>query len=279
MKKLFFILFASFCFHSAQAQILNMSVNFEPLHLSDDFLRNLAECRVYADEQASELDGVKVKTAYMVEGLKDGICRITVRGESNTDVIITQTCELSPQQASDYSSHLRKYQERHYSPRFDDKQIANDKDYQAALQIMTDRKLCRVIRSEMDPTKTIRRNLTTCSAAESVQILPNLQITRQIVKKEDELCLYDFQVIRANPETKELMRILNSKDVKELKKIVKIEFNFSCSFTEEQIAEYTDILQNQVVPEEEGLDFSAVQRPDYSEEMTFIMNNCTMVKK
>lgn len=279
MRKIFLILALLLYSNSSRAQILNMSVNFAPLQLSEKFLQNLSECNIYAEEQSSELDGIKVKTSYMIGGLKNGICSLTVVGESNTDVKITQTCSLTAEQARDYATHLRKYQIHKYSPRFDKQRIPADKDYQAALQIMTNSNLCRIMRDKVDTTKDIRDNLGKCQKAQTLQILPDLQITRKIVGNEDNLCRYDFQVIRSNPDVRELIKIMNNKNANELKNIVKIQFYFSCSFDDSKVYEYLDILENQIVPEEEGLDFSAVQRPDYSEEMTFIMNNCELIKK
>ena len=56
-------------------------------------------------------------------------------------------------------------------------------------------------------------------------------------------------------------------------------YHYACAFDDDKRKEYLTILEALVVPEEDGFDFSAVQRFTQASEMEFIYKNCFFVVK
>lgn len=205
---------------------------------------------------------VSVNTTYRIEPTDNNLCRLTIDGTTNVSVHITQNCDLSSEQAQTYAQALRRYQAKDYSPRWDGDRIETDEDYKTAYSIMSNRKICRFHREKIDHTQNIRAHLPTCTPGEETEITATVTANRKIIGKEKDTCLYRFSL--KNRHTAD-----NTKDEND-KQIV-----FDCRLNSEQTAEYLQILDAMVIPEEDGYDFTAVQRISPVEEMNFILDNCT----
>ncbi|MBR1825740.1 MAG: hypothetical protein IJ770_04045 [Alphaproteobacteria bacterium] len=247
---------------SANAQILGIGVDFEKLNLPEQFYQSLENCTKYTYIKPAVFEDVAVSTTYSVEPMQNGSCRLSVDGTTNVSVHIAQECELTREQAKAYADALRRYQQKGYSPHWDDDKIETDADYKAAYAIMSDRKLCRFKRDKIDHTQQIRINLPSCTPAKQTELTAAITVKRQIVGKDDEDCLYTFMMQNDK---------ISAKDKQESDK----QIVFECRLNKQQTEQYVQILEAAVVPEEEGYDFSAVQRVSPAEEMNFILDYCT----
>lgn len=243
------------------AQILGMGINFEKLNLPEPFLQNLENCTAYKFSQASTADEIKVKTTYSIAPDTDNRCHLHIDGETNVSVHISQDCRLTPEQAKTYAQALRDYQAKRYSPRWDGHRIEKDPDYLRAFAIMSDRQTCRFLRQKIDHTSEIRKNLTACKPTVQEEATASLKVERKIIKAENDKCLYTFQITQLN---KDDAAGINSN------------ISFTCKLDPERRDHYLKILENLVIPEEEGFDFSSVQRISVAEELNFILDNCDL---
>ena len=242
----------------SSAQILNMSLHFDKLNLSEEFLSNLELCRFFSYEDFKESQNVEVKTTYSVVGMKDNLCRLMVEGETNTQIKIVQTCALPLDKAKEYATALRNFQAKKYSPLKDKDIYLQDEDYLKAVAIMEDRNFCHVMRYDIDNTKQIRDNWVQCQPAQQSEVYINLEIIREILGNNNQGCGYMYSLQKKTD-------VSNKPQYK---------FDFKCNFSDEQKEKYLQILQSNVMPMEEGLDFSSVMRISLKEEMEFIINNC-----
>ena len=247
-------LFSSMC----QAQILNMSLHFDKLNIEEEFFHSLALCRFYTISEHKEHSNMEVDTTYTVVGLKDNLCRMMVEGKTNTSVKIVQTCALPLDVAKEYAEALRKFQDKQYSPLHDKEILQQDKDYQKALAIMENRQFCQILRDEIDNTGNIRKNLPECRAAEQIEAFTNFEVVRKILGNTAQGCNYRYSIRKKADD----------------KGIVAYSFDFDCNWKKEQQDKYLRILQANVIPAEEGSDFSAVMRISPKEEIEFIFDNC-----
>lgn len=262
-----------FCGATAAAQILDMSVDLSELRLPDGFLDSLQACEPYKNEKSAEYENVKVRTEYEILGKEDGKCRLKIEGFTNSAVHITQDCELSLEQAQVYAEALRQYQRKHFSPRFDKLRIESNTDYQQALKIMSNPRLCRFIRDEIDHTADIREKLATCEPIVSVEEVLDAKITREIKGVEDSKCAYSFKLWQPPADTAGIGQdILNKAEI-----LSDINYHYECLWTEAQTMTYINILEALVLPEEEGYNFKAAMRPNPWEEMNFITHNCRYI--
>ena len=258
----------------AKAQILDMSVDLSPLQLSDDFLRSLYYCKPYYYEKSASYEKIRVKTSYEVLGMKDGKCGLKVDGFSNTSVHIAQICNLSPEQAKEYADSLSKYQVQKYSPRFDEKRINADENYQKAVDIMSDPEVCTVIRDKIDHTSDIRAYLPECQPIKSTEEILDSKVMREIVgKTEDNLCYFRFSLWQPKPDVSNI----SPEVLAQRPELRDVEFDYECLWDENTKQQYFNILDAFVIPEEEGYDFYAVDRPNSWEEMDFILRSCRYV--
>lgn len=246
----------------AQAQILGMGINFEKLNLPEPFLQSLEQCATYKFSQTAANNDVEVKTTYNIAPLENKLCHLHIDGHTNVLVHISQDCKLTLEQAKNYAEALRRYQAKRYSPRWDGHKIEKDPDYQAAFAIMSDRKLCRFVRQEVDYTKKIRQNLTQCAPVAQEEITAAIKVERQILKEQDGKCLYSFKITH-----------LPKKDTSGTAQQT---IGFNCAFDSILRERYLQILDALVLPEEEGYDFSTVQRISVAEELNFILDNCAL---
>lgn len=258
---------------TAQAQILNMGVNFEKLSLPAGFLQSLEKCEPYSGEKVYRRNEVKVNTVYRIMGLQNDLCVLKIDGSTNTSVNIHQECNLPLDTAKTYAEALRRYQAKEYNPRWDEQYIQKNRDYQAALEIMSDTKLCRFYRDKIDNTQTIRENLSACNPAEEVEITAGLKVTRTIVGAQDEKCRYQMALQKAESE-EPLVKTLS--DNAENFVPEQLALVFECEFDKEKTDFYLQVLEAQVVPAEEGFDYSAAQRISPQEEIGFIMDSCIL---
>ena len=262
---------------AAQAQILDMSVDLSPLHLTDDFLRSLYYCKPYNGARSASFEKVKVKTVYDVSSLEDGKCKLKVEGFTNTSVHITQECTLTQEQAKQYADALSNYQVHKYSPRFDEKLINADPDYQKAMDIMGDPNICTVMRDKIDHTSELRAKLPECQPFKSEEKILDAKVTREIVgiysDNLSDRCHFRFTYWEPKPDTSNL----SPEVLKKAPKIKDVEFKYDCLWEEPTKQEYFNILDAFVIPEEEGFDFSAIDRPNSWEEMDFIIKHCRYI--
>lgn len=264
--------------YSAQAQILDMSVNLSLLHLTDDFLRSMYYCKPYEGERSVSNENVKVRTVYHVLGMREGKCQIKVEGFSNTSVHITQYCSLTPEQAKEYADSLSKYQVKKYSPRFDEKLINADPNYQKAVSIMNDPDTCTIIRDRIDNTHELRAKLPNCEPIKSSEEIMDSVVKRVIVGKTDSgLCKFLFTLWMPKPDTSFISPIAMDKFSQTNGEVKDVEFKYECLWNKALQKEYFNILNTYVIPEELGYDFSAIERPNSWEEMDFIIRNCSYV--
>lgn len=245
----------------ARAQILGMGINFEKLNLPEPFLQSLEKCSVYKFSQKAANSDIEVKTTYSVSPIENKLCHLHIDGHTNVLVHISQDCKLTPEQAKNYADSLRRYQAKGYSPRWDGHKIEKDPDYLAAFAIMSDRKLCRFVRQEVDYTKKIRQNLTQCAPVAQKEITASIKVERQILTEQDDKCLYSFKITQMPPK--------NSDNPERT-------VSFKCTLDTAQREQYLQILEALVLPEEEGYDFSTVQRISVAEELNFILDNCSL---
>lgn len=247
-----------------QAQILGMGINFEKLNLPEPFLKSLEQCSHYKFSQTAANDDVEVKTTYSVAPTENKLCRLHIEGHTNVSVHISQDCTLTHEQAQKYADALRRYQAKGYSPRWDGRKIEKDPDYLEAFAIMSDRKLCRFVRQKVDYTQKIRENLPQCTPVTQEEITASIKVVRQILEAQDDKCLYSFKVTQ--------MPKKNSADTERT-------VGFDCAFDSAKREQYMQILEALVLPEEEGYDFSTVQRISVAEELNFILDNCALDTK
>lgn len=263
--------------YSAHAQILDMSVDLSPLQLTDDFLRSLYYCKLYHGEKTSSYEKVQVKTVYDVLGMKDGKCQLKVEGFTNTSVHITQECNLTPEQAKEYADSLSNYQVNKFSPRFDEKRINSNEYYQKAMDIMGNPEVCTILRDKIDHTPEIRANLPECLPVKKTEQILDSKVMREIVGVEEvndkPMCHYRFTLWQPKPDTSHI----SPEVLEKAPELRDVEFNYDCMWDDIDKQKYFDILDAFVIPEEEGYDFYAVDRPNAWEEIDFILHNCQYV--
>ena len=263
--------------YSAHAQILDMSVDLSPLQLTDDFLRSLYYCKLYHGEKTSSYEKINVKTVYDVLGMKDGKCQLKVEGFTNTSVHITQECNLTPEQAKEYADSLSNYQVNKFSPRFDEKRINSNEYYQKAMDIMGNPEICTILRDKIDHTSAIRANLPECLPVKKTEKILDSKVMREIVGKEEinerPMCHYRFTLWQPKPDTSHI----SPEVLEKAPELRDVEFNYDCFWDEITKQKYFDVLDAFVIPEEEGYDFYAVDRPNSWEEIDFILHNCQYI--
>lgn len=238
-----------------------MGINFEKLNLPEPFLQSLEQCSAYKFSHAATNNNVEVKTTYSVAPAENKLCRLHIEGHTNVSVHISQDCTLTHEQAKNYAEALRRYQAKRYSPRWDGHKIEKDPDYLAAYAIMSDRKLCRFMRQEVDYTKKIRENLPQCTPTTQEEITALIKVERQIQKAQNDKCLYSFRITQ-----------MPKKDTAGTAHTV----GFNCALDSALRERYLQILEALILPQEEGYDFSTVQRISVAEELNFILDNCAL---
>lgn len=266
------VIASSICLPSpSNAQILDMSVDLSPLQLTDDFLRSLYYCKPYHGEKTSSYKKVNVKTVYDVLGMSEGKCHLKVEGFSNTSVHITQDCLLTTEQAQKYADALSNYQIHKYSPRFDETRINADPNYQKAMDIMSDSEICNFLRDKIDHTSDVRANLTECLPIKNEQEILGTLVVREIVGKNDDgKCHFRFTYSEPKPDTSNIKEEVMDK----IKHLKSTDFKYDCLWDDKTTEDYYNVLDAFVIPEEEGFDFQAIDRPNSWEEMDFIIRNC-----
>lgn len=258
---------------SANAQILNMGVNFEKLDLPAGFLQSLEKCESYKGEKPYSRNEVKVNTVYQIIGMQNDLCVLKIDGSTNTSVNIHQECKLPLKTVATYAKALRRYQSKGYNPRWDEKYIQKNRDYQTALEIMSDTELCRFYRDKIDNTSVIRENLAACNPAEETEITAGLKVTRAIVGTDGKICRYRMSLQKAETE-EPLVKSLSDNPEDFIPE--QLELVFECEFDKEMTDFYLQVLEAQVIPAEEGFDYSAAQRISPQEEIGFIMDSCIL---
>ena len=254
-----------------------MSVDLSPLQLTDDFLRSLYYCKLYHGEKTSSYEKINVKTVYDVLGMKDGKCQLKVEGFTNTSIHITQECNLTPEQAKEYADSLSNYQVNKFSPRFDEKRINSNEYYQKAMDIMGNPEICTILRDKIDHTSAIRANLPECLPVKKTEKILDSKVMREIVGKEEinerPMCHYRFTLWQPKPDTSHI----SPEVLEKAPELRDVEFNYDCFWDEITKQKYFDVLDAFVIPEEEGYDFYAVDRPNSWEEIDFILHNCQYI--
>lgn len=279
--------------NAVNAQILDMSVDLSSLRLTDDFLRSLYYCKPYHGEKSASYKKVRVKTVYDVSGMQDEKCKLKVEGFTNTSVHITQECSLTPEQAREYADSLSNYQAHNFNPRFDEQLINSNEHYQKAMKIMGNPDICTITRDKIDYTSEIRANLPECAPLKKTQEILGSKVTREIVGKEitkapdtrnvfqklinqnpeEEKCHFRFTYWEPKPDTSKLSPEVLAK----APAIRDVEFKYDCMWDNKTLQDYYNVLDTFVIPEEQGYDFYAAERPNSWEEMDFIIRNCEYV--
>lgn len=279
----------------ANAQILDMSTDLSPLQLTDDFLRSLYYCKPYHGEKSSSYKKINVKTVYDVFGMQDDKCKLKIDGSTNTMVHITQECALTTEQAQKYADALSNYQVNKFNPRFDEQRINSNEHYQKAMEIMSNPDICTITRDKIDYTSELRANLLECEPIVSVQNILGSEITREVVGKiphptlfasignmfkrgdtkdsDEGKCHFRFKYWEPKPDISKIKPEVLAK----APEIRDVEFNYDCKWDEKTLQDYYNILDAFVIPEEQGYNFYAVDRPNSWEEMDFIIRNCAYV--
>lgn len=256
-----------------RAQILDMSVDFSPLQLSDDFLQSLSDCTPYQGAKNASYKNLEVRTVYNIAGIIDDKCVLKIDGYTNASVHITQTCSLTLDQAKEYSEALKNFQSKKYRPRFDQNNIAKDVDYKKAVRIMKNNKVCRFVRDEIDNTADIRKNLPDCISTESTENIMDSKVIRTINGFYDNKCHFSFKMWQPKPDTSHIAPQILEK----APPIDDITYHYDCEWTPEQIQSYIHILETFALPEEEGYNFHVIERANPWEEINFIINNCKYI--
>lgn len=266
-------------FASANAQILDMIGTKDRLNVPREFLSNLYDCTPFETTVKSAPDGVVTEMIYRVVGFENEKCVMQIDGYTNVNVHITQKCVFTSEQAQTYANAVFKFQNKGYYSYKEFNRIEKDPDYIAASAIMTNSDICRFHRDAIDPTPVFREKLTACENYEEVQHLDSVDITRRIVQKNNDVCRLQITFtqnlpnleLRADKITPELQKRINN--------FKPANYNFNCAFNQEKKNEYLAVLQSLVVPEEDGFDFSAVQRYGQDVEFQFIFQNCEFLVK
>lgn len=266
MKKMRFFWGLLMCYvPCVSAQILNFSASGNALNLPQGFINSLRVCAAYKQTVDDTDKGLTTRMQYEVLGYdSENKCRMAIQGSNNNGVKITQKCSLNKDLAAQYADTLERFMRKKYRPRKSREYdfILHDADYEAAVAIMENPRNCSFYREEIDNSAEIRRNLPDCTPAEQTEINANLQIQRQILGQYGEYCRIFYKVVelRENPYKEN--------------DFVSVEYPYECNFNDAQKDEFAEILAAGVIPAEEGLDFSAVQRFDSKEEIAFVIKNC-----
>ena len=267
------VLSAVLCFKSAQAQILSINVEVDKFTLPDGFLTSLENCVPFHKERPLRRKDVVVNTIYTIDGLKGDYCSLHITGITNSSVEIHQDCELPADVAKTYSHALHRFQNKGYSPRWDERYIARDPDYKAALKIMSDPKYCRFYREEIDNTQNIRRNLAACMPTEQKEIASGLEFSREIIGIKGDSCIYKFTVQKTDKIDHILLKNIPPAESSYFSESMFLEY--TCAFSEKQAEQYLHILESEVIPAEEDFDYAAVWHVAPLEELEFLRDNCS----
>ena len=261
------------------AQILNMSDTQEYLSVPVDFLRSIKYCEVYEQTVMSAPEGVETKMVYKVNGPKDGKCDVQVDGYTNVNVHINQSCLFTMEQAEEYATSIDRYQNKHYYFHKDIDRILYDADYLAATKLMTNENICKFHRDGIDVTSEFRKKLAECTPYTETQKLESVDITREIKEMVNGICKIAVTFTQRLPNMELRAKKITPRMWEHIKKFKEAHYPYSCSFNEKKRKEYLAVLEALVVPEEDGFDFSAVQRFSQISEMEFIYKNCTYIVK
>lgn len=268
------------CFNfPAVAQILNMSGTQDPLDIPVDFLESMQNCQPYEKTVMSAPEGIVTKMIYKISGKKNNKCEIQIDGYTNVTVHITQSCQLTPEQASEYAGALSRFQEKNY-PRYKNlKRILNDPDYISATEIMTNEELCSFHRDGIDETFEFRKKLSDCTPFKETQTLDSVDIEREITEYVNGSCKINVTFTQRLPNMELRAKKITERMWSHIDKFKEAHYHYACAFDDDKRKEYLAVLEALVVPEEDGFDFSAVQRFTQASEMEFIYKNCFFVVK
>ena len=279
MRRFLYIFFLSFLTSQVNAQILNMSDTQEYLSVPIDFLKSIQDCNVYEQTVMSAPEGVETKMVYKVNGKKNGKCDVQIDGYTNVTVHINQSCLFTMEQAAEYANSIYRYQNKHYYFHKDLNRILYDPDYVAATKLMTDENICKFHRDGIDVTSEFRKKLADCTPYTETQHLESVDIVREIKAAVNGVCKIDVTFTQRLPNMELRAEKITSRMWEHIKKFKEAHYPYSCSFNDDKRKEYLAVLEALVVPEEDGFDFSAVQRFSQISEMEFIYKNCTYVVK
>lgn len=279
MLRFRYVWFWCFLALPANAQILNMSDTQEYLSVPIDFLQSIHDCSAYEKTVMSAPEGVETKMVYKVNGLKNDKCEVTVDGYTNVNVHIKQSCLFTPEQAAEYASSISRYQSKHYYFHKDIDRILYDEDYLAATKLMTNDDICQFHRDGIDVTSEFRKKLADCIPYTETQKLESVDIKREIKELANGICKIDVTFTQRLPNMELRADKITPRMWKYIDKFKEANYPYACAFNEFKRDEYLRILEALVVPEEDGFDFSAVQRFSQASEMEFIYKNCTYVVK
>ena len=266
-------------FAPANAQILDMIGTKDRLNVPLEFLSDLYHCTPFETTLTSAPDGVVTKMIYRVIGLENKKCIMQIDGYTNVNVHITQKCSFTLEQAQTYATAISNFQSRGYYSYKEFNRIERDPDYIAASDIMTNSDICRFHRDKIDPTPVFREKLAACEKYEEVQHLDSVDITRRIVQKNNDVCRLQITFTQRLPDLELRADKITPELQQHIDKFKPADYNFSCGFNPKKTDEYLAVLQSLVVPEEDGFDFSAVQRYGQEPEFQFIFQNCEFLVK
>lgn len=264
---------------SANAQILNMSGTQDRLNVPTDFLKSISECTPYETTVLSAPEGVETKMIYRVIGKISDKCKIQIDGYTNVNVHIRQSCLLSEPQATEYASSISRFQSKQYLPRKHMKRMLHDEDYLKATEIMTNENICTFHRDRIDTTAEFRKKLSDCTPYSETQKLDSVDINREIKEKINDICKINITFTQRLPNMELRAKKISPRLWSHIDKFKEANYHYACAFNDDKRYEYTAILEALIVPEENGFDFSAVQRFSQSSEIEFIYKNCTYVIK
>ena len=103
--------------------------------------------------------------------------------------------------------------------------------------------------------------LPQCTPITQEEITASIKVERQIQQEQNDKCLYAFKITQ-----------LPKKDSTETERTV----IFNCALDLTLREQYLQILEALILPQEEGYDFSNVQRISVAEELNFILDNCAL---
>lgn len=254
MKKYIFTLIF-FTIFSANAQTIDVSEYVNSIQMSKEFLSHLATCTPYEEDKSAGIVNVETGVSYKVIGPQaDGKCEVRIDSQAvGMNINAYQICSFSKENLNEFVPAMLNLLKRKTYTLENMAEMFKDENYLTAMGIMMDEDICKIHRDAIDMTKNVREKLRNCESYTETQKLGPTELTRQIVGKSDELCIFNIHVLQKKPD----FGAISGKLAEEMKELVKDMperyFDIKCKLSESEVSAYINILEAQIVPAIDGM--------------------------
>lgn len=264
------------------AQLIDVSGFVQEAQMSEEYLNNLESCTPYEETKSAKMMGMQINTTYKVIGKEGNKCKTVNDSDSGMmgGVSSSQTCLFSDENLKTYVKAMRKMLNRKEYTLESMTDMMNDEDYMLAMGLTMDEDICKTHRDAIDMTKELRAALSDCSPYSKAEQMGATELMREVKGKEGTSCNYVLQMTIKKPDLSNVSGELVESLKPLMENMEEQWYRFTCAFTDEQVKEYTSILEKQIIPASDSMDdmlddMNNPQGFDPNAEMNFVEANCS----